>query len=323
MFNFEAQRSFPLVLLIDDDMVSREVMATVLTMSGFNVHTAAGGTAALALIVSAQCVPGVILMDAQMPGLSGIPLIKALRAQTDARVYAMSASDAPDDVADASDGFLLKPLDPDDLRRLLEEDAVQPRRGLQTAGANSSSISDEPVVHAETLAQLRQIMSDAAVRQIYSAIVADLAKRLPLLQLAIANGDDAEIRRIGHAIKGGCGMAGARQAARIGAVLESGSLDSCPPQAHPRRTGAPGGGSSSLGWSSRAPIGLTSSPGWDAGLSSDRAPQDAGTTGREASDGTLPQGHNRNHLDNNLPVLADLHTATLNLARMLEVEFPA
>jgi CheY-like chemotaxis protein len=295
MFNFEAQRSFPPVLLIDDDMVSREVMATVLTMSGFNVHTAAGGTAALDLLASRQCVPGVILMDAQMPGLSGIPLIKALRARTDARVYAISASDAPDDVADASDGFLLKPLEPGALRRLLEEDSALPSRDLQTASANLELAFDEPVVHAETLAQLRQIMPDAAVRQIYSAIVADLAKRLPMLQVAIAQGDAAEIRRIGHAIKGGCGMAGARQAARLGAVLESGALDSGPPQAGPRRTGVPG----------------------------DRRPMEATAASRHGGDGTLSQGRNRNHLDNNLPVLADLHTATLNLARMLEVEFPA
>lgn len=309
MLNFEAQRSFPPVLLIDDDMVSREVMATVLTMSGFNVHTAAGGAAALELLASGQCVPSVILMDAQMPGLSGIPLIEALRARTDARVYTISASDAPDDVADASDGFLLKPLEPGALRRLLEEDAAQPGRAPQTARRNPALDSDEPVVHAETLAQLRQIMPDAAVRQIYSAIVADLAKRLPLLQLAIANGDAAEIRRIGHAIKGGCGMAGARQAARLGAVLEAGSLDSGPPQARPRRSGSSSD--------------VSSSPGWGAGAPSGRVPQASGSAPRNGSDGISSQGRNRNHLDNNLPVLADLHAATINLARMLEIEFPA
>jgi CheY-like chemotaxis protein len=295
MFNFEAQRNFPPVLLIDDDMISREVMATVLTMSGFNVHTAAGGTAALELLDSRQCVPGVILMDAQMPGLSGIPLIKALRARTDVHVYTISASDAPDDVAEASDGFLVKPLNPDALRGLLEENATRPRRAIQTDGSDLALLSDEPVVHAETLAQLRQIMPDSAVRQIYSAIVADLGKRLPLLQLAIAQGDADEIRRIGHAIKGGCGMAGARQAARLGAVLECASLDAPPSQARPRRSG---------------PFG-------------DRSSQAANAPSRNGGDGTVSRALDRNHLDNNLPVLADLHAATLNLARMLEVEFPA
>ena len=46
------------------------------------------------------------------------------------------------------------------------------------------------------------------------------------LEVAIATGDTAEIRRIGHAIKGGCGMAGAVQAARIGALFEDATLAS-------------------------------------------------------------------------------------------------
>ena len=48
--------------------------------------------------------------------------------------------------------------------------------------------------------------------------------RIEALDGAIAKGDAAEIRRIGHAIKGGCGMAGALQAARLGALLEAAPL---------------------------------------------------------------------------------------------------
>ena len=107
MPNFQAQPSLPTVLLIDDDLVSREVMATVLTMSGYTVHTAAGGAAALELLDGGKCVPGVILMDAQMPGLSGIRLIEELRARSQAGVFAISGSGAPDDVVAAADGFLL------------------------------------------------------------------------------------------------------------------------------------------------------------------------------------------------------------------------
>ena len=73
----------------------------------------------------------------------------------------------------------------------------------------------------ETLAQLRDMMPEAAVRQIYAAIVADLAPASTALEAALASGDPAEVRRIGHAIKGGCGMAGALQAARLGARLEA------------------------------------------------------------------------------------------------------
>ena len=55
-------------------------------------------------------------------------------------------------------------------------------------------------------------------------MVDDLIKRIDALGSAIAKGDTAEVRRIGHAIKGGCGMAGAVQAAHLGALLEAAPL---------------------------------------------------------------------------------------------------
>jgi HPt (histidine-containing phosphotransfer) domain-containing protein len=119
-------------------------------------------------------------------------------------------------VTAAADGFLLKPFDADALGKLLEG---QPAQG---AARSAASLPDfqEPVVSAETLAQLRGMMPEAAVRAIYAALVADLAQRIEALEAAFAQGDAAEVRRIGHAIKGGCNMAGALQAARLGALLE-------------------------------------------------------------------------------------------------------
>jgi len=213
-----AERQLPVVLLIDDDLVSREVTATVLTMNGFIVHTAVNGAASLKMLRNEGCRPGVILMDAQMPGISGTQLIAELRTRTKARIYAISGSNPPPEVAAAADGFLLKPFTADAIHKLLEG---------QTAEIASSMLDpNEPVVSAEVLAQLRKVMPEPAVRQIYSAVVADLAGRIEALGTAIAKGDAAEIRRIGHAIKGGCGMAGALQAARLGALLESAPLES-------------------------------------------------------------------------------------------------
>jgi CheY-like chemotaxis protein len=81
MHDFPHQPDLPTLLLIDDDMVSREVMATVLTMTGYTMHTAPSGEASLELLDSGSCVPAAILMDAQMPGLSGTRLIEELRHQ--------------------------------------------------------------------------------------------------------------------------------------------------------------------------------------------------------------------------------------------------
>ena len=79
MLGMGTTRELPSILIIDDDMVSREVMATVLTMTGYTIHTAAQGELALALIDEGGCSPEVILMDAQMPHMDGIIATVALR----------------------------------------------------------------------------------------------------------------------------------------------------------------------------------------------------------------------------------------------------
>jgi HPt (histidine-containing phosphotransfer) domain-containing protein len=136
-------------------------------------------------------------------------------------VYVISGSSAPVDLLAAADGFLLKPFGPEELHRQLAQDAPKPPA--------PAPLVEDPVVNPETLAQFRQMMAEATVREIYAAVVTDLQKRLIALEKALADGNKNEIRRIGHSIKGGCGMAGAVQAANLGAVLESKSdqLDNC------------------------------------------------------------------------------------------------
>jgi CheY-like chemotaxis protein len=210
------------VLLVDDDLVSREVTATVLTMGGFQVHTADNGQEALASLSGGGVSPDVILMDAQMPGLNGTALIAELRAHTRARIIAVSGSAPPAELAAAADGALLKPLEISALKRLLEG---RPTLEEQADSAAAES-SEAPVVSKLTLAKLRQLMPESSVREIYRAIITDLSRRAKILEIAMAKGDVAEIRRIGHAVKGGCAMAGALQAARVGAQLEAYSFDS-------------------------------------------------------------------------------------------------
>jgi CheY-like chemotaxis protein len=218
MLDLGAQRELPLVLLIDDDMVSREVTATLLTLSGYTTHTAESGDAALAMLSARICRPAVILMDAQMPGISGATLIARLRETCkQARVYLISGSQPAEELVASSDGLLLKPFNAEVLRKLIEQNAPQvPPSFLDPS---------EPVVSMEVLRQLRQMMPESAVREIYAAVVTDLKRRAELLGVAISKHDAAEIRRLGHAIKGGCGMAGAVQAARLGSLLESGADD--------------------------------------------------------------------------------------------------
>jgi CheY-like chemotaxis protein len=216
MFGLTVRRDQVAVLLIDDDLVSREVTATVLTLNGYTVHTAETGETALEILSTVTPAPEIVLMDSQMPGLSGTELISQIRERSKAQILAISGSALPPEVVEATDGFLIKPFDVDEMRKVLD-------RGLSPtpASANLSMLEpDSAVINLAVLAQFRTLMPEPAVRQIYRAIVADLNQRATALEVAFENGDIAEVERIGHAIKGGCAMAGASQAARLGALIE-------------------------------------------------------------------------------------------------------
>jgi CheY-like chemotaxis protein len=220
MLGIASKRPRPNLLLVDDDLISREVLATVLTMGGFAVQTAEDGRAAIAQLSAATFTPEVILIDTRMPGLSGVPLIAEIRIRSQAKIIAISASQPPQEIVSAADGFLLKPFGPADLDNFLA-DTFPAARPSDAGSTESQPESTQPVVNPETLVQLRQMMPEASVRQIYAAVVADLFLRLPELEAALSRRDAAEISRIGHALKGGCGMAGALEAAHIGAELEA------------------------------------------------------------------------------------------------------
>lgn len=65
------------LLVVDDDAASRDMLATRLARKGFRVATAAGGAEALELIQrqTFDCV----LLDFEMPGLSGPEVLCAIR----------------------------------------------------------------------------------------------------------------------------------------------------------------------------------------------------------------------------------------------------
>jgi len=207
--------SLPPLLLIDDDAVSREVLGMVLEMRGFSVTLAEDGAAALALLDTAH--PEVILMDTQMPGLSGLGLIAALRANSTAKIIAISGSDPGEEIRGAAGGFLLKPFEAEDLVALLASAPI-------TVSSPEAKSSSADVIDPAVLGKLKAMIPAKAVREIYAAVAADLKTRLVTLEAALAAGDENEVKRISHSIKGGCAMVGLSGAMEAAARLESGNV---------------------------------------------------------------------------------------------------
>ena len=108
-----AQARMPEVLVVDDDRGVRQALELGLGLEGFAVRLAADGEAALEL--TAQRLPSVILLDVMMPGLSGVEVVRRLRAQgRTLPVCMLSARDEVDDrvagLAAGADDYVVKPF---------------------------------------------------------------------------------------------------------------------------------------------------------------------------------------------------------------------
>lgn len=126
------------VLVVDDDLDAREVLATLLGAAGADVRTAPSTADALAELQAWW--PAVLLSDIGMPGDDGYVLIRAVRALASALgsrlgTAAVTAHASSEDrVRALAAGFqahVAKPVDPEDLIAVVAQLA-------QSSGAGST-----------------------------------------------------------------------------------------------------------------------------------------------------------------------------------------
>lgn len=68
------------ILVVEDNEDSREILAKLLRMSGYDVSSAPDGESAYAAAMSQM--PDLIITDINMPGMGGIDLLKKVRLQS-------------------------------------------------------------------------------------------------------------------------------------------------------------------------------------------------------------------------------------------------
>ena len=97
------------ILVVDDDTDAREVLCAVLELEGYRTTAAAGGGEALDLLARIAP-PALILLDLMMPGMSGLEVVAALRADAAlASIPVVFVSAAPEITAGGA-RFLRKPV---------------------------------------------------------------------------------------------------------------------------------------------------------------------------------------------------------------------
>ncbi|MGA8810246.1 MAG: PAS domain S-box protein [Thermoanaerobaculia bacterium] len=165
------------ILVVDDIVTNREVLAELLMRTGFDVQLAESGEEALEIDDAWH--PDLVLMDLRMPGIGGIEAIRRLRlAGSGAVIVALTASVAGEaerlsDVG--ADALLSKPYREADilttigsLLGLAYDDRIVAGAGEQTVIPLQDLLSEVP---SELLDQLRQALLEARAERLESLAV--------------------------------------------------------------------------------------------------------------------------------------------------------
>jgi len=205
------------ILVVDDDTVSREVIALLLEGDGYEVHTAdSGDRALLDLEAIDDWRPAVVLTDLQMPGIAGGELARQLRGLCGARtvLLAMSGSEPGEIVLRKFDGFLLKPFMMEALAAAI----------VGNFDENKAVRRDVPALDEGVYRKLAGSMRRERLEQLYALCLSDAETRIAGMRRAADSGDDDAYRREAHAVKGGCGMVGAVELQTLATSMEKRGL---------------------------------------------------------------------------------------------------
>jgi DNA-binding NarL/FixJ family response regulator len=174
----------PRVLLVDDHPIWRNAVERDLSGGGFEV-VAAVGDGETAVRIASAVRPDVVLMDLQLPGISGVQAAGALvAADPSVRVLMFSASGEDADVLDAmkagARGYLVKSAARDELldavaRTAAGEAVFSPGLAALVLGEyrrmSSTSTPDAPALTERETEMLRLVAKGLTARQIAERLV--------------------------------------------------------------------------------------------------------------------------------------------------------
>jgi two-component system sensor histidine kinase RpfC len=213
------------VLVADDNPTNREVLARILERGGHGATLVADGERALDALEGSRF--DIALIDRNMPRLSGLETVQAIRLTTGARerlpVVMLSADVTPEAKRECleagADAFLAKPIE---AARLLEEIQVlcggRPQEAPKPVALESLRPSrpdrqgPAPLVNAETLADLEELGSSPAfMDKLIGVFVADNVTLMAKMESALSARNVAEFRSHLHAMKGSAASMGAER----------------------------------------------------------------------------------------------------------------
>jgi two-component system sensor histidine kinase RpfC len=218
------------VLLADDNPTNREVLGRIIERGGHAVTRVADGDQALDAMEAGRF--DIVLLDRNMPGLSGLETLQAIRLMTRGRerlpVVILSADvtvEAKRECLEAgADSFIAKPVEAlrllDEMRTLTSGAPAEAPRVAAAPAAPASAAGTAAIVNAETLTHLEDLGSTPDfLERLVGVFVADSLSLLAKMEAAVAARNFGEFRSHLHAMKGSAASIGTERLTRLCASL--------------------------------------------------------------------------------------------------------
>jgi CheY-like chemotaxis protein/HPt (histidine-containing phosphotransfer) domain-containing protein len=199
------------VLVAEDNATNQKLVLTLLKQRGHQVTVVENGR--LAVETSAARPFDVILMDLQMPELGGLEATAAIRARErdtggHVPIIALTAHAMAGDrercLAAGMDGYVSKPLRPDDLFAAIDSFLPPPARSVPSGATPQPSAAPRKVDRAALIASFggkAKLLAD-----VVGVFLTDTPVMLGRLRAAARAGDAQEVAAAAHAIKGAAGL---------------------------------------------------------------------------------------------------------------------
>jgi CheY-like chemotaxis protein len=181
------------LLVVDDNAVNLKLTRVLLRGAGYDVHTAADAEEALRKLH--DCKPRLILMDVQLPGMSGLELTGRLKADErtrDVLVVALTAyamkGDEEKAIAAGCDAYVTKPIDTDALLALVA-DLLAGKRAGSAPQAPHTPVATTPSTADPGEARQRLARALGDVRHDLGNVLNPMAIHVQVIERALASGD--------------------------------------------------------------------------------------------------------------------------------------
>jgi len=162
-------KSLASILFVDDDAAFRRILGGELARQKFSVATAGSGAEALAMLDEVG--PDVVLLDLQLPDMSGLDVLKEIRARRPSSDVIMLTGHGTIDTAIESIrlgafDYLAKPCPLDELevrlQRALERQALRERASLLERGLTPPDLGSAFVGESPGFRQLMTVLEQVA-----------------------------------------------------------------------------------------------------------------------------------------------------------------